>query len=392
MALTIEEATPMGPAGFWSYAHKDNEQVKGRIIRLANEIADAYSLLTGEELRIFIDRQDLEWGNQWKARVDETLQETTFFIPIVTPRYFKSTECRRELLKFIGHAVSLGAQDLLLPILFVDVDDLKEDSPDEAKAIIAKTQYADWRDLRLAEETSEAHQRAVTDLAKRLVKISQEYTARPTMTPGEIASIATDSDADVAEMPGFLDLMAEMEAEIPEWLAAIQGFPEPISEIGTLATEAAAEMEVANTSPKPFAQRILVVRKLADRLREPAATISRLGDEYAAHLVGVDAGMRAFITQAKEEDLDEGTHESVAGFFASVLSAAGASRSTVANLKELVASMDAPARQSKDLRPVLSEISQGLQAVLDGQTIFDEWERLIGETGLVPEGEPPGQG
>lgn len=385
--VAVEDETVLGPAGFWSYAHKDDEQVKGRIVRLAGEIGDAYSLLTGEELRIFLDRQDLEWGHQWRARIEEALQETTFFIPIITPRYFKSTECRRELLKFLGHAASLGAQELLLPILFVDVDDLEEDSTDEAKAIIAKTQYADWRDLRLTDEASEAHQRAVTELAKRLVRIGQEYAARPTMTPAEIASIATDAGTDAGDTPGFLDLMAEMEAEIPAWIEAVQGLPEPIREIGTLVGDAAAEIQAADTSPKPFAQRILIVRKLADRLRDPAAKISRLGDEYATHLVGVDAGMRAFITQAEEENLNAATHAGVASLFNSVLEMARNSRTAVTSLKGLVTSMEVPAKQSKDLRPVLFEISQGLRAVLDGQTVLDEWERLIRETGLLADDE-----
>jgi hypothetical protein len=140
-------------------------------------------LITGQDLELFLDREDLQWGHQWRLRINDALQETTFFIPVVTPRYFLSQECRNELLKFAGYARSLGAEELLLPILYVDVDDLKEDSSDDAKALIAGTQYADWRDLRLFGESSEEYVRAVNKLARRLADISKSYSARPTVIP-----------------------------------------------------------------------------------------------------------------------------------------------------------------------------------------------------------------
>jgi len=83
-------------AGFWSYAHADDKNDGGAVVRLAKRVMSEYALLSGEWLRLFIDR-DLEWGDEWKRRIDQALQETTFFIPIITPTYFISEECRREL-------------------------------------------------------------------------------------------------------------------------------------------------------------------------------------------------------------------------------------------------------------------------------------------------------
>jgi hypothetical protein len=379
VATVIDDEEPGGPAGFWSYAHKDDKQVKGRIVRLADEIRDAYSLLTGDDLKVFVDREELAWGHQWRSRIDAAVQDTTFFIPIVTPRYFASTECRRELLKFVGHAASIEALELLLPILFVDVDDLTEDSGDEAKSHIARTQYVDWRDLRLSDESSENYQRAVAKLAGRLVEIGREYARRPTVIPNPLDLLEAAADSDTSEEPGLVDLMAQMEGELPQWGETMKALPPAIREIGELVTAATADLDAANTSSKPFAQRVLVFRKLADNLQEPAARIAKTGEDYAAHLVGVDGGMRAFIEQvAQEGSADD---ESIASFFDSVVQAAEVSRTVVVSLTNLNSSMKVPAKQSKDLRPVLSQISQGLQAVLDGQTVFDEWERLIREAG-----------
>lgn len=134
--------------GFWSYTHRDDELNKGRIRELAKLISDEYEVITAEDLRIFVDKNDLEWGAEWRSRIEAALAGTTFCIPIVTPAFFKSPECRREVLTFSGHARSLGLEELLLPILYVKVPGLSEDSPDEVMSLIANRQYVDWTKLR----------------------------------------------------------------------------------------------------------------------------------------------------------------------------------------------------------------------------------------------------
>jgi hypothetical protein len=96
-------------AVFWSYARADDEQDGGRIRSLAEAVKREYSLLTGDELALFIDR-DVQWGEEWRTRIDDALSATTFFVPVMTPRYFARAECRRELLTFAGHAASLSRQ------------------------------------------------------------------------------------------------------------------------------------------------------------------------------------------------------------------------------------------------------------------------------------------
>src|SRR5215208_356587 len=98
----------MSAGAFWSYAHEDNELDGGNVVQLAQRLREEYSLITGGALSVFVDRTEIEWGDQWRRRIDESLAETTFFIPVVTPRYFSRPECRRELLTFVGKAEALG--------------------------------------------------------------------------------------------------------------------------------------------------------------------------------------------------------------------------------------------------------------------------------------------
>ena len=43
-----------GPVGFWSYVRDDNDTVDGAILGLRRLIMGAYSILTGEDLTLFV--------------------------------------------------------------------------------------------------------------------------------------------------------------------------------------------------------------------------------------------------------------------------------------------------------------------------------------------------
>lgn len=86
----------MKTTGFFSYVHADDEAERGRIAQLARDIAERVEMLTGETIELFFDRDDLEWGDDWRNRIDNSLASTAFFIAILTPRFFTSSECRRE--------------------------------------------------------------------------------------------------------------------------------------------------------------------------------------------------------------------------------------------------------------------------------------------------------
>lgn len=164
-------------AGFWSYVHTDDENADGAIVRLADRVMNEYALLSGESLRLFVDR-DLEWGDEWKRRIDQALQETTFFIPVITPMYFKSEECRRELIKFKSAAEEFGVQQLLLPIYYVQVPEMEVDNPaDKLMAFVKTVQRVDVRKVRLKNEHDSEHREIVNSLASRLLKIATETEA-----------------------------------------------------------------------------------------------------------------------------------------------------------------------------------------------------------------------
>jgi hypothetical protein len=125
-----------------------------------------------DELHLFLDRNSLERGDLWRERVEQALGEAPFFIAIVTPKYVRSVECRRELLAVSREAHSRGLGKLLLPILFIDIKDLNEESDALSLAYLALSSDPShvcwWMVLRLGCSPPSPALRATTTASARL--------------------------------------------------------------------------------------------------------------------------------------------------------------------------------------------------------------------------------
>ena len=161
--------------GFWSYVHADDDAEGGRIALLSRDVASQFGLMTGETIELFLDVESVKWGDAWRDRIDSSIAAGVFFIPILTPRYFMSPECRRELQLFARRATQLGARELVLPLLYMDVPGLREDDPaDELMALVKSFQWEDWTEVGLSEPQSESYRRGVRKLATRLVEANAQ--------------------------------------------------------------------------------------------------------------------------------------------------------------------------------------------------------------------------
>lgn len=198
---------------FLSYTHEDNARGGGRILALSNAIKDEFALTTGDELEVFVDRDSISWGDRWRDAITSAVGSVPFFIPIVTPKYIRSAECRKELIQFYGQASSQGLDRLLLPIMFIDTPSVVEDSDDEVCAILARSQWVDWRSHRLANANSPEVLRAVNELALRLRDLKAEAKT--------IAVVATpineaDSSANLKEV------IREIDDRLPTWMESVE--------------------------------------------------------------------------------------------------------------------------------------------------------------------------
>jgi hypothetical protein len=363
-------------AGFWSYVHADDEHDGARITQLATDLRAEYVLVSGADLELFLDRDSIPWGEAWRDRIDQAIAGTTFFIPIVTPAYFQSQECRRELVNFISQARRSQLEQLLLPVYYVAVPELEHDPTDEAMAIVAARQWEDLRDIRLVDQSSAEYRRAVNRLARRIAEIVDEVTKQSTEVPPERTSESGSGPGDEDEGPGLLERMVDAEEAVPRWAKTMEELTREIDELGKLADAAAREMNESDTRGGGAAGRLAVTMRFAKALDGPAGRIERLGQSYAKDLVTIDPVVLTLLEQA---DADESAREEADEFLGGIHQLHANSGPAIESLGGLAVQLGDASKLSRSLRAPLRRVRHGLQGVLDGQSVIEGWERRATE-------------
>jgi parallel beta-helix repeat protein len=181
-------------AAFMSYVRMDDQHESGRLTELCSRLAGEVRIQLGQEFLIFQDRNDISWGEQWKQRIDGTIDATTFLIPIITPSFFKSSACRGEVERFLEREKRLERVDLIMPLYYVNCPILGDEilrKDDEIAQVIAARQRADWRELRFESFTNPSVGKLLAGLAGQIVRaldrVPSQRFAGPNNTSSKIA-------------------------------------------------------------------------------------------------------------------------------------------------------------------------------------------------------------
>lgn len=402
--------------GFWSYVHSDDKAAYGAIGQLAEHLSTEFGALTGgRELDFFRDTAQLKWGDEWQGEIEKAVAEATFFIPLITPSYFASKECRKELLEFAEQAKAQNRQGLLLPIYYIEVDSISRgDTSDPLVSLVTTPQWEDWRTMRHLDQTNQPYRMAVSKLADRLKEISvglevgdsglnddggtggynsgedargESGDAGPADIEPKRSPSSPSADAgrdggeevehlrtgNVQEM-GLLELLAAGEEALPRAVETLGAIGQEIQVVGEGAQGANQRMQESDAKGGGFKGRLVVARQLAKDLDGPASRLEQLGNEYVADLVIIDPAIRKMIELASAEaenpdDLDE--------FFEGIEGMATASKEGVGEIASLITAMEESAQFSRELEAPLKQMRASLQGLVDGHQVFEEWQDLI---------------
>lgn len=162
-----------GPAAFMSYARDDDQSARGQLTKLCKDLSDEVETQTGRPFEIFQDRKSIQWGEHWQSRIEKGLDGASFLIAVITPRFFRSDACRREVMRFAHRERDLQRNDLILPLLFVDVEpvrgrDASTQEVDDVVSLVRSRQNVDWRDFRDVPLRSPKQRTALKQLARRI--------------------------------------------------------------------------------------------------------------------------------------------------------------------------------------------------------------------------------
>jgi formylglycine-generating enzyme required for sulfatase activity len=140
--------------GFFSYSREDDEDSQGALSALRYRIQRELRGQLGRSMktfRLWQDKEAIASGKLWETEIKTAVEQSVFFVPIITPTVVKSPYCRFELDSFLAREAALGRNDLVFPILYIKVPALEDNvqrQNDPVISIIAKRQYLDWREFR----------------------------------------------------------------------------------------------------------------------------------------------------------------------------------------------------------------------------------------------------
>lgn len=366
--------------GFWSYVHADDAAEGGRITDLARDLAGQYEMLTGDTIQLFLDRDHIEWGVDWRQAIENSLENTAFFIPVLTPRYFASAECRRELNLFARHANKSNLADLVMPILYVDFPALLQDpSGDTAIDLVRPFQWIDWSELRFSSRASPEYRRMVAQMARRLADANLRADTRALGIVPEGAV----SEAGPSDLPGTMDLIAQAEEVLPEWAATVEGIAADISAVGDLMEAATRRLNEPQVVTKGFAGRVIVMREVGAALNPLAEGIQRRADLFTSQLNSFDAGLMEMIPLLARTAL-EGSEEArqVCEFFDQVRTLESRGSKGLESFSIMIKESQPLEAMSRDLRAPLRVMRKGLTSMYESRKVMASWIQAIDASGL----------
>ena len=91
--------------GFFSYSREDDEGMKGALSALRDGIQRELSAQLGRSksnFRLWQDHEAIAPGRLWESEIAAAIEQSVFFIPMVTPRVIRSKHCKFEFESFLG--------------------------------------------------------------------------------------------------------------------------------------------------------------------------------------------------------------------------------------------------------------------------------------------------
>ncbi|MEV0943263.1 TIR domain-containing protein [Micromonospora wenchangensis] len=361
--------TATGPICFWSYTHRDDSLEGGRIRRLAASISNEYEILTGETLELFVDNTAIAWGDKWRSAINDALTRTAFFIPVITPLYLRSVECRREFLEFSGKAKSIGSMELLLPILYSPTPAMEDsDSEDEIVRLVRETQREDWTSLRLADEASEKYRTAVHQLAARLVEVMAVEAAKP------LPELRNDEGEEGES--GFLDDVAAAEENIESWQATMTDLFGELQKIQGTTVDITERLHQSDNRGGGARGRLVVLKNFADNIATPSRRINELGHEFARSVIASDPGVRQLILRSKAEALTPKSMEQAESLVTTITTLASLSQRMADGVEDFLLQLSKGDNLSRVIRSPIAQLRTGMSALTDANSVISEWGRL----------------
>ena len=349
---------------FWSYAHKDEENSRGAVLELLESIKAEYELQTGDELEVFVDKDAIEWGSNWKDAINEAIMNTVIFIPVLTPTYLKRPSCLGELRNAVSVIREEKAFYGLLPIRFINIDNALRTFPDDDLAnTLQDTQAENFYELNTRDPDSKEYREYVTRLVSKIITLDQSLC--------ENSSDRIERNADAMKndiQDGFLDRLAKLEFEGENQAKILDNMTQVMEAIGQLAQSKTAEIESADANHKGFSAKLLITRDMAKELNPLAEKFYAHCREFTQSVDNMGSGIDAYIDICRYYG-GERSEEFESGIHCLIRNTAQA----FDNCESFGKAVSIIGKMSRDLRGPANIIQKSLDLFCSTQCQFRKW-------------------
>lgn len=271
IAMSDMRSVP-GPKLFIGYT-RDDEEATGAITTIEQGLRRAYRVVSvpAQELSIFVDTSSLRWGDDWQREIDAALEDSAFYVPVLTPRFFDSPPCRDEAEKFLARVERdhVRRKRLVLPVLLIDVPDLRRGSPDLLKAKLSTYQHIDLLAHVVSSPDDPGLRALLWSMADDLKRRVEAFDAGPDTR--ESTLVQDDDDLDVAElMVGMSDLeegSQELIGSLDQVMGAMGDYATELGSATGLRIAPAAAERAKRTMEEPLSQAEELLATLTSTLR-----------------------------------------------------------------------------------------------------------------------------
>jgi hypothetical protein len=212
-------------------------------------------------------------------------------------------------------------------------------------------------------------------------------TATRIWTEGDVADTATHLpevdeqpvEADLSEPPGFMDLLADSEANQQPLAAAIQAIGSRVAELGREAVAATQRLGESNARGAGMQERLDVIKQYAQEVSRIAGQLEGDVGNYEEAMASVSAGTLAIIERLEEDPTQLAAAMDFARFLRQL---AARTRQGLESQQGFVGSMNEAARASRVMRGPTRRVANALDRFATASQAVDEWDRRLQALGV----------
>jgi hypothetical protein len=177
--------------GFFSYSRDDDRGSEGALTLIRRRIQDELRAQLGRSektLRLWQDAEAIPPGTLWESEISGAIEQSVFFIPIISPRVIQSEHCGIEFRKFIVREQALARTDLIFPILYIDIPALHDEAVwrcHPTLKVVDERQYVDWCEFRFEPDGPKVR-RAIAKLCTDIVGTLGRNISVPRKAPDPV--------------------------------------------------------------------------------------------------------------------------------------------------------------------------------------------------------------